>query len=241
MGKLGRIKVGTIIGNVIRDMQLTNVGSIHDYMIEWSYEAEILIGSYDTFVRKECLVEIKDNRLKLPKDFYQFISLKVGGVFPEVTNRDFRLFYHDSPNLATASPEHHALDLLNLGSAFRTDGTEIRTAKMTLEDGWIHVSGIQEATEAGIAYMAIDVDEDGFPYIKDGHQMAVTAYIIWKLKTADYTKGKVPHHVYKELETRWLWLCGQARGDDEMPDPKQLEYIASLYHQLLPLASKNFF
>lgn len=241
MGKLGRIKVGTIIANFIRDLQLKNVSEVQDYLIEWAYEAEILIGSYDTFVRKECLVTIKDNRAKLPKDFYQFISFKVAGVFPEVTNRDFRLFYQNSPNLASSSVEHHALDLLNLGSAFRTDGTEVRTAKMTLEDGWIHISGIEDATEGGVAYMAFDLDDDGLPYVKDGHQMAVTAYLMWKYKTADYTQGKIPHHVYKELEQRWYWLCGQARGDDEMPDPKQLEYIASLYHQLLPLASKNFF
>jgi hypothetical protein len=241
MAKTGRVSVKTVIANVIRDMQLKNVNSVYDYMIEWAYEAEVLIGSYDTFERVECVVPIKDYRIKLPKDFYQFIALKIGGKFPEVTNRDFRLFHKNSDNLATGSPEHHALDLLNLGSAFRTDGTAIRTMKMTIEDGYIHVSGIDQETEAGLAYMAISLDEHGMPYIKDGHQMAVTAYIMWKLKTKDFIEGKVSQAVYKELERRWYWLCGQARGDDEMPDSKQLDYIASLYHQLLPLPNKNFF
>jgi hypothetical protein len=237
----GRINVQTIIANVVRDLQLKNVNDVIDYFIEWAYEAETAIGSYDTFVRKECELKIENNRIKLPADLYQFISIKVGGVFPEITFRDFRLFYKNSPNLATNSPEHHALDLLNLGSAFRTDGTEVRTSKMSMEGGWIHVSGIQQETVAGLAYMAFDLDKHGYPLIKDGHEKAVTAYLIWKYKTAGYVEGKVPQHVYKNLEDRWYWLCGQARGDDEMPDPKQLEYIASLYHQLLPLASKNFF
>ena len=236
-----RISVKTIIAGVIRDAQVQDVGSIIDSMIEWAYEAETLIGSYDTFVHKECELEIKNNRAKLPGDMYQFISFKVDGKFPEVTNRDFRLFYKDSPHLATASPEHHALDLLNLGSAFRTDGTEIRTIKMSIDNGYIHVSGIQEATTGGLAYMAFDLDEEGYPLIKDGHEKAVIAYIMWKMKTADYINGKLSAHVYQTLERRWYWLCGQARGDDEMPDPKQLDYIASLYHQLLPLPSKNFF
>ena len=44
----GRIKVRTIIANVIRDAQLKNVNGLVDSMIEWAYEAETLIGSYDT-------------------------------------------------------------------------------------------------------------------------------------------------------------------------------------------------
>jgi len=227
----GRIKVETIIANVVRDLQLSSVNDVIDYMIEWAYEAETAIGSYDTFVRKECELKIENNRIRLPADLYQFVSLKVGGTYPEITFRDFRLFYKDSPNLATNSS----------GSGLRINGSETRTSKMAMEGGWIHVSGIQQETTAGLAYMAFDLDDKGFPLIKDGHEKAVTAYIMWKYKTAPYVEGTVPHHVYASLERRWYWLCGQARGDDEMPDPKQLEYIASLYHQLLPLASKNFF
>jgi len=218
----GRIEVKTIIANVIRDLQLKSVNDVIDYMIEWAYEAETAIGSYDTFIRKECEIEIKNNRGKLPADLYQFISLKVNNIYPETTYRDFRLFYKNSPNLAIS-------------------GTEIRTIKMTLEGGWVHLSGTPDSTKAGLAYMAFDLDCHGLPLIKDGHEKAVTAYIMWKYKTADYVAGKVPMHVYSNLEQRWYWLCAQARGDDEMPDPKQLEYITALYHQLLPSPSKNLF
>lgn len=237
----GRINIKTIIANVIRDAQLTDVNHLIDSMIEWAYEAETLIGSYDTFIRRECEVTIKNNRVKLPNDFYQFISFQVNGVYPEWTNRDFRLFYQDSGNLATSDGNIQGLDLLNLGSAFGVDGSKAISQKMTIENGYINISGITEEVKGGLAYMAFDLDDEGFPLVKDGHEKAVVAYILWKLKTADWLNGKIPAVVYQSLEQRWYWLCGQARGDDEMPNPKQLEYIASLYHQLLPLPNKNFF
>lgn len=239
--KQGRIGVKTIISNVIRDLQLQDVARVWDYFIEWAYEAEVLIGSYDTFIRKECEIEFRNNRAKLPSDFYQFISLKVGNQFPEVTNRDFRLFNQDSPYLAQRSNFSYNLDATQMGAAYSFDGSAASSFKMTIDNNYVHMSSIADGDKGGLAYTAFDLDDEGYPYIKDGHQMAVTAYIIWMYKKADYTKGKIPHHVYKELENRWVWLCGQARGDDEMPDPKQLEYIASMFHQLLPMPTKNLF
>lgn len=240
--KQGRLSVKAIIASVIRDLQLTDVSRMYDYLIEWAYEAETQIGSYDTFVRKECEIEFKDNRAKLPRDFYQFIALKVGNQFPEVTNRDFRLFNQDSPYLARKSNFMYNLDTAHLGQAYAFDGSFITSSmKMTIDNNYVHLSSIEDGDKGGLAYTAFDLDDDGMPYIKESHQIAVTAYLVWKVKFSDYTKGKIPHHVYKELENRWYWTCGQARGDDEMPDPKQLEYISNMYHQLLPMPSKNLF
>ena len=65
----GRIKVRTIIANVIRDAQLKNVNHLIDSMIEWAYEAESLIGSYDTFVRKECIIKFTASSKSWPNLF----------------------------------------------------------------------------------------------------------------------------------------------------------------------------
>lgn len=229
----GRISVKTIIANVIRDAQLSNVNHLIDSMIEWAYEAETLIGSYDTFVRKECEIEFNNYKARIPSDLYQFISLKINNNFPEVTNRDYRLFYKDSPHLASQGMQQHSLE------ATRT--TEINITKFSIENGWIHLSGADERTIGGIAYLAFDLDEEGYPLVKDGHEKAVVAYIMWKLNVAPFIRGEIAAGVHDRLEQRWYYLCGQTRGDDEMPDAKQLEYIASLYQQLLPSPNKNFF
>lgn len=222
MSKLGKVSVKTVIAKAISKLQLKDVSSMYDSLIEWAYDAELKIGSYKTFERKECLIKIKNSRGKLPSDFYQFISFNIGGRYPEVTKRDFRLFHKAGDNLAT------------------NDSNTLHS-KMTIDNGFIHVTGIKEEQNGGLAYMAFELDEEGLPLIEESHVDAVSAYLVWMIKFADYTNGKVSHHVYKNLENRWYWLCGQARGDDEMPDPKELDYIASMYKQLLPMPSQNFF
>jgi hypothetical protein len=238
----GRISVKTIIANVIRDAQLKNVNTLIDSMIEWAYEAEVLIGSYDTFVHKECEITFKNYKAKLPKDLYQFIALKINNFYPEPTNRDFRLFYKDSPHLASPGRgSGQVLDLQRVDRAYYAEATETNSLKFKLEREWIHISGGESEYKGGISYMAFDLDEDGYPYVKDGHQMAVTQYILWKMNYANWMAGKVNQGVMQSMEQRWYYLCGQARGDDEMPNPKELEYLANMFHQLLPMPNKNFF
>ena len=57
---------------------------------------------------------------------------------------------------------------------------------------------------------------------------------MWKMKTVDYINGRLALHVYQNLERRWQMLCGQARGNDNMPDTKEMEYIAAVFQQLVP-------
>ena len=228
-----KLNVKTIIANVIRDAQLHDVGHLIDSMIEWAYEAETFIGSTETFVHKECELVVKNNRARLPRDMYRFISFKVNNVFPEVTNRDFRLFYKNSPQLASSSGIQ----------SVTTDAHQNNTSliKMKIENGYIQISGIVEETKGGLSYMAFDLDEEGYPLVKDGHERAVVAYIMWKMNVPNFISGKLNAGVHDRLERRWYDLCGQARGDDEMPNEQELKYLGNMWNQLLPLPPKQFF
>jgi hypothetical protein len=93
----------------------------------------------------------------------------------------------------------------------------------------------------GIAYMGIDLDEEGWPLIYWEHEDAVTHYLQYMLISRRYWNGKVPQHVYREAKDRWTELCAQARGDDELPDADELEYLANMWNQLMPLPNKNIF
>ena len=240
-----KVSIKTIIASVVRDLQLNDVSRYIDSIIEWAYEAEMKIGSYESFERKECVLKIKNNRVALPKDFYKLISFKVGGTYPESTNRDFRLFYKQSNKLATANsgfPVVQNYYQAGDGVVTSTDsGSTGGTIKMSLDNGYINLSSSSDTNEGAISYLAIALDDEGYPLIQQGHETAIVSYCVWKLKLPDYVNGKLPQHVYSELEKRWTWLCGQARGDDEMPNPKELEYLSAMYNQLLPLPSKNLF
>lgn len=212
-----RINVRTILANVVRDMQLDNVSYIYDSMIEWAAEAEAFIGSYDAYERKECELEVTNYKAQLPLGFYQLISLKIGDNYPETTNRDFRLFYKDSENLAK-----------------REAGG---TYKFSIDNNYINLSNYKSG-RVGVSYLAVPLDSEGLPLILSGHEPAISAYIMWKLKTIDFINGRMKANAFQSLENRWYWLCGQARGNDTMPDTKQMDYIAAIWQQLVPPPSQ---
>jgi len=104
----------------------------------------------------------------------------------------------------------------------------------------IHFNSI-ESGKIGISYVGIAIDEEGWPLIDQTHEDAVTQYLMWQCQWGRYTKGKLSAQVFKDLENRWYWLCGQARGDDELPDEADLQYLTNAWNQLMPLPNKNFF
>jgi hypothetical protein len=112
---------------------------------------------------------------------------------------------------------------------------------MSIDNGYVNISSNLKTGEGSLAYLAISLDDDGYPQIQQGHEDAIVAYCIWKMKLPDYINGKVPGHVYAELQSRWVWLCGQVRGEDELPNAKELDYLATMFNQIIPLPNKNLF
>jgi hypothetical protein len=93
--------------------------------------------------------------------------------------------------------------------------------------------------EITISYLAYPVDLRGWPKIKEGHETAVAQYIMWQMKLIEFYNGKLPQYITKELEKRWYYLCGKARGDDGMPTSDELKQIGKLWNTLLPVNSSN--
>jgi hypothetical protein len=113
-------------------------------------------------------------------------------------------------------------------------------SKFTMENGYLYFNQLDD-TKVGIAYWGVDLDEEGWPLINELHEDAVTHYLMYMYKARDYYAGKLPQNVYKEMQARWFWLCGQARGDDEMPGETELRQLSNMWAQILPLRNKNFF
>ena len=83
-----------------------------------------------------------------------------------------------------------------------------------------------------VSFKGIPTDTDGYPMVNESHVDAVASYIMWKYKFVDYVNGKVPRYIIADLEKRWYWLCGQARGRDNMPSPDELRRIGKVWNNL---------
>lgn len=222
---MGRVNAKRIVANVIRDLDLEGGDYRFDAMLEWALEAALLIGTRDTFIRKECEIDIANHKALLPKDFYKLISVKSGDGYLETTNRDFIYFYKDSLHLATGKTD--TVTPQKAVTKFYIDGSYIN---FTSKTGTV-----------GLSYFSFPVDDEGMPLIKESLEIAATAYVIYAYVRSKYFGGKLPNHVYREAKRRWEELCANARGKDAMPNRRELDYIGAIMNNLLPFPSQNRF
>ena len=94
-------------------------------------------------------------------------------------------------------------------------------------------------TEITIVYSSYPTDAKGHPMIKDSHTTAVAQYIMWQQKNIDFINGKLSMYVVKELEKRWYFLCGKARGDDNMPTAAELKQIGKIWNTMVPVKNNR--
>lgn len=126
-----------------------------------------------------------------------------------------------------------------IGNQFGFYGTG--NAKVyTIDNGYIYVNFMVNG-RIGISYEGIWVDDNGWPLVEQSHETAITAYCEWMYLRRQMINGKISQGIAKDVENRWYWLCGQVRGDDEMPNSREMIHLSSIWNAMLPSKSLQFF
>jgi hypothetical protein len=117
-----------------------------------------------------------------------------------------------------------------------TDDSEQKAFRYYIDGNRLNIQH-DNLDEITIVYLAYPVDLRGWPKIKEGHETAVAQYIMWQMKLIEFYNGKLPQYITKELEKRWYYLCGKARGDDSMPTSEELKQIGNMWNTLVPITN----
>ena len=96
-----------------------------------------------------------------------------------------------------------------------------------------------QITEITVVYSSYPTDAKGYPMIKESHVPAVAQYIMWQHKNIDFINGKLSMYVIKDIEKRWYYLCGQARGNDNMPTAEELKQIGKIWNSMVPVKNNR--
>lgn len=206
-----RVSVKRVIANVIRNMEVPDAAKNFYNFAEWAFEAERKIGSYKTFVKKTATLTVANKQASLPEDFLSLIDVKKGG--------------SGNNNYLSQSSATFPANVDKQNSFYFTEDT-------------INLS-TSDISSVAIAYYAVDTDDEGFPTIAANHEDAVSAYLMYKYKARDYWNGKIPRQIYVDLERNWSRLCGQARGNDNIPTPIEMKKAAEIWNTLIPIRSNN--
>jgi hypothetical protein len=117
-----------------------------------------------------------------------------------------------------------------------TDDSQQRAFRYYIDGNRLNIQH-DNLDEITVVYLAYPTDMRGWPMVKEGHETAVAQYIMWQMKLIEFYNGKLPQYITKELEKRWYYLCGKARGDDGMPTTEELKQIGNMWNTLVPITN----
>lgn len=86
-----QVSVRRIIGNVARNLGLSNPSEHLEAFVEWAFEAEQKIGSFNTFIDKEVDLSVSGSKALLPSDLIKLIDVKgANDNFLQPTQKTFK-------------------------------------------------------------------------------------------------------------------------------------------------------
>ena len=162
----------------------------------------------------------RNQQIVLPEDNIKLLGVRVG-----TDDSD-----HEHVELRRTSAVHR-------GRVGKTnDDSQQRAFRYYVDGNRLNIQH-DNLDEITIVYLAYPTDLRGWPMVKEGHETAVAQYIMWQMKLIEFYNGKLPQYITKELEKRWYFLCGKARGDDSMPTSEELSQIGKMWNTLIPVKS----
>tara|TARA_R110002020_G_scaffold352614_1_gene565660 strand:+ start:3074 stop:4192 length:1119 start_codon:yes stop_codon:yes gene_type:complete len=162
----------------------------------------------------------RNQQITLPEDNIKLLAVRVG-----TDDSD-----HEHTEIRKSSAIHRG----RIGK--NTDDSQQRVFRYYVDGNRLNIQH-DDLDEITIVYLAYPKDRRGYPMVKEGHETAVAQYIMWQTKLIEFYNGKLPQYITKELEKRWYFLCGKARGDDGMPTSEQLKQIGNVWNTLVPITN----
>ena len=164
----------------------------------------------------------KNQQIRLPDNMVKLLGVRVG--------TDDSSYEHEE--LRRTSAVHRS----RVGKT--ADDSQQRSHRYYVDGNRLNIAH-DDLDEITIVYLAYPTDIRGWPMIKEGHETAVAQYIMWQQKLIKYYNGELPQYITKDLEKRWYFLCGKARGDDGMPTSEELKQIGNMWNSLIPVKNNH--
>jgi hypothetical protein len=220
LDKINESKFDNTISNITATSDYATTGSADDAILTLTYNIH---GDVGNSVKLESSGEGKlsshnltggkelyhTSQLRLPDNMVKMLSVRVGD------------------SIVTPTSSKYKSKVSNILDRYYVNGNRLNFSSTTYTDDIV------------VTYLAVPMSPEGWPMVKQGHEEAVATYIMWKYKLIDYYAAKVPQYIVKDLEKRWYWLCGQTRGNDNMPNSSELLKIGKLWNSKIPITSHN--
>lgn len=193
-------------------------------VVDYAVDFIRIVGTPPSFIEKTIDIDIKEYRGVLPCDFYQVIQVRDMN-HPNDSHPAFR-HTTDSFHMSNHREEEYKHD-------------NHRELTYKIQGGMIITSVPKGKVE--MAYMAMPIDEEGYPLIPDNssYSRALELYIKLQWFTVLFDTGKISAQVLSNTQQQYAWAVGQAQTDLIRPTIDQMESITAAWNKLLPDITKD--
>jgi len=214
----GYVSSKFVLNKLYRDLNIgTEINEAHLY--EWIAEILAKIGTYYQYDEINTILELEDGKVKLPLDFYKLIFL---------THNNKPLMWSSNSfvkDYACEDCQKQIPTCCETYSFYINNNYLITDVKSTSPDNKICIS-----------YLAVPVDEDGYPLVPDDvyFMEACSKYVTYMLDYREWRKGNITDKVFQKSEQDYLWYVGAAKGSANMPNLQQTENLKNVWVRLIP-------
>lgn len=186
-------------------------------VVDYTADFMRIVGAPPAFLEKTEKIKIQNYRGILPCDYYQTIQVRI--IDSDKRMGAFR-YSTDSFHMSNIKPKHGGLTYKIQGSCIIT----------SIEEG-----------EIELAYMAMPLDDEGYPLIPDNssYSKALELYIKLQWFTVLFDTGKISPQVLSNTQQQYAWAVGQAQTDIIRPTIDQMEAISNMWNKLLPDSTRD--
>ena len=200
-----------ILANLYSDFGLQFEGRLGD-MLEWIGQAVEYINATAQYIDKVEDVTIHNHRSLLPCDFVEITQA--------VLNNSTVLSY------ATSTNRNVVPDSNSVFTSYNT---------YSIQDNHI-IFSVSSGT-AQLYYIAFKTDDEGYPMVPDKvrYTEAISYYILYKVKQAEYLSGRINFNELTQLRLMWQRASKEAAVSLQMPTPEKMYSLGKRYQRLVPI------
>lgn len=193
-------------------------------VVDYAVDFIRIVGTPPSFIEKTIDIDIKEYRGVLPCDFYQVIQVRDMN-HPNDSHPAFR----------------HTTDSFHMSNHREEEYKHDNHRELTYKiQGGMIITSVPEG-KIEMAYMAMPIDEEGYPLIPDNssYSRALELYIKLQWFTILFDTGKISAQVLSNTQQQYAWAVGQAQTDLIRPTIDQMESITAAWNKLLPDITKD--
>ena len=205
-GRYNEISVEEIIASCKMQLRIDHDNSHDDYLDMMIQEGIRHLSALSIFKKRQCDIEIVDLKSRLPKGFHRLLGLRFKRkTSPNSTTETcFTLLYVDKKFLSDAGCTVNSTVIRNFNQGFQ------------IQHGFIHYNSDINATEATLAFLGLNLDEDGNIIIYEDYERALRNYACYQF-TLSYSE-QFKEATIERYKREWMSQKGWIKGNDAIND-----------------------